>query len=271
MFYEHGQICYQISLHKEILKRKIQDFFSNTKFAKIKNDVDLDFLIKAHTSLLNRKLLGVDERLQLNKIRNIEIACKAISGLVIKPGETFSFWKLIGRPSRSRGFKEGLVIKKDSLSSGYGGGLCQMANMIHWLVLHTPLDVIELHHHSDALFPDYQRRVPFGTGTSVSYNAVDYRFKNNTDTNIQLLVWIDDGYLCGEIRSDKQFDCKYKIIEEDSQYKEENGIFYRCSKVFKLTIDKKDSTVIKKELVLDNHSKVMYDYNLIPKEEIRND
>ena len=52
-----------------------------------------------------------------------------------------------------------------------------MANMIHWLVLHTPLEVTELHHHSDALFPDVKRRVPFGTGTSISYKALDYRFK----------------------------------------------------------------------------------------------
>ena len=56
-----------------------------------------------------------------------------------------------------------------------------MANMIHWLVLHTPLTVTELHHHSDALFPDVKRRVPFGTGTSISYKALDYRFKNTTE------------------------------------------------------------------------------------------
>ncbi len=38
------------------------------------------------------------------------------------------------------------------MRSGYGGGLCQMANMIHYLVLNSPLEVTELHHHSDALF-----------------------------------------------------------------------------------------------------------------------
>ena len=54
------------------------------------------------------------------------------------------------------------------MKKGVGGGLCQMANMIHWLILHTPLEVTELHHHSDALFPDVKRRVPFGTGTSIS-------------------------------------------------------------------------------------------------------
>ena len=47
--------------------------------------------------------------------------------------------------------------------------------------MHSPLKVTELHTHSDALSPDHGTRVPFGTGTSVSYNYVDYRFKNITN------------------------------------------------------------------------------------------
>ncbi|CDE90148.1 hAD phosphatase family IIIA [Clostridium sp. CAG:389] len=145
-----------------------------------------------------------------------------------------------------------------------------MANMIHWLVLHTPLKVTELHHHSDALFPDVKRRVPFGTGTSISYKALDYRFKNTTEYPIQIRVWLDDTFLYGEIRSTIPLKEKYKIIEEDNHYsKDKYGIFYRNSKVYRITTDKKTNQEIKKELILDNHSQVMYDYDLIPKEEIR--
>ena len=57
------------------------------------------------------------------------------------------------------------------------GGLCNLANTLNLLVMHSPLKVTELHTHSDALSPDHGTRVPFGTGTSVSYNYVDYRFK----------------------------------------------------------------------------------------------
>ena len=156
------------------------------------------------------------------------------------------------------------------MKKGIGGGLCQMANMIHWLVLHTPLTVTELHHHSDALFPDVKRRVPFGTGTSISYKALDYRFKNTTENPIQIRVWLDDTFLYGEIRSKVQLNQKYKIIEEDNHYaKDKDGIFYRNSKVYRIITNKKTNQQIKKELILDNHSQVMYDYNLIPKEEIR--
>lgn len=57
------------------------------------------------------------------------------------------------------------------------------------MVLNSPLTVTELHHHTDALFPDSGRRVPFGTGTSIFYKNVDYRFRNDTDTPVQLLIW----------------------------------------------------------------------------------
>ena len=56
------------------------------------------------------------------------------------------------------------MISSGGFRSGVGGGLCQLANMVHWLLLNSPLTVTELHHHSDALFPDERRTVPFGTG-----------------------------------------------------------------------------------------------------------
>ena len=76
--------------------------------------------------------------------------------------------------------------------------------------------------------------------------------------------------LYGEIRSIVPLEEKYKIVEEDNYYaKDENGVFYRNSKVYRIVTNKETKEQIKKELILDNHSKVMYDYDLIPKEEIR--
>ena len=146
-----------------------------------------------------------------------------------------------------------------------------MANMIHYLVLNSPLKVVELHHHSDALFPDERRRVPFGTGTSVRYNNCDYRFKNTLDQDVQILVWCENGELCGELRSERPIDYRYKLVEEDHHFKKEGNDYYRISKVYRITIDKKTNEEIKKELILDNHSMVMYDHSLIPKDQIRND
>lgn len=270
LFCEYGPVFYKISLYKEALKKDIKDFFAGRKIAKQIEKDDLEYLWKSDVRIMQRDLHGVDMTLQKNKVTNLSIASKKIDGIVVKPGEEFSFWNLVGNATKSKGYLEGLVISNSEMKTGVGGGLCQLANLIHWMVLHTPLEVTELHHHSDALFPDSKRTVPFGTGTSISYKALDYRFKNTTDNPIQVRVWLDDIMLYGEIRSTVSLKTKYKIVEEDSYYaKEEDGIFYRNSKVYRMVYDRITKEQLKKEIILINHSKVMYDYNLIPKEEIR--
>lgn len=270
LFCEYGPIAYKISLFKEAKKKDLIDLKNGKKFAKKKSKENFEYIWKGDAKVLLRKLQGVDMQLQKNKVKNLLLASKKIDGIIIKPGEEFSFWNLVGNATKRKGYLEGLVISNSQMKKGVGGGLCQMANMIHWLVLHTPLEVTELHHHSDALFPDVKRRVPFGTGTSISYKALDYRFKNTTKYPIQIRVWLDDTFLYGEIRSTVLLKEKYKIIEEDNHYaKDEDGIFYRNSKVYRIITNKETNQEIKKELILNNHSKVMYDYNLIPKEEIK--
>lgn len=270
LFCDISPTCYKISEKKEILLRRIKDLFSGERIAKTKNREPLQNIVKGHSSVLIRKLHGVDIKLQENKVTNIMLACKNINGIIVKPGETFSFWRTVGPSKKKYDYKEGLIIMRGGgLSSGIGGGLCQMANMVHWLVLNNPLEVTELHHHSDALFPDERRRVPFGTGTSVWYNNVDYRFKNNTDQNFQILVWVENGEVCGELRSEKALPCRYKLIEENHHFEKEGDKYYRISQVYRIVIDRMTSEELYKELILDNHSSVLYDYSLIPKEEIR--
>ena len=272
LFCDINPTCYKISVKKETLLRNIKDFFSREKIAKEKSEELLPNVVKSHSSILVRKLEGVDIRLQENKVTNIRLAAEKINGIIIKPGETFSFWKTVGKTTEKEGYVEGLVIKRGGkLGADIGGGLCQMANMIHWLVLNSPLEATELHHHSDALFPDERRRVPFGTGTSVLNNYVDYRFKNTTDQNVQIAVWIENGELCGELRSEKAYPFRYKLVEENHRFRKENGKFYRISKVYRIVIKRENNSEIKKELILDNHSLVMYDYSLIPSEQIRDD
>ena len=269
LFCDISPTCYEISVWKCCRIREIKDFFSRKKFAAQKSSDLLPNVVKGHTSVLVRRLEGVDMRLQENKVTNIALATAKINGIIVRPGETFSFWRTVGKTAEKQGYKEGLVIYRGGkLGSGIGGGLCQMANMVHWLVLNSPLTVTELHHHSDALFPDERRRVPFGTGTSVLNNYIDYRFKNTTGQTVQLVTWIEDGELCGELRSEHQYPCRYKLYEEDNRFVEESGKWYRLSKVWRSVIDRGTGEELRRELILDNHSLVMYDPVLIPPEQI---
>lgn len=271
LFCRMNPAFYKISVKKEMLCRKIKDAFCGDNFAAEKTAERLPNIVKGHRSLMLRRLEGVDMELQYNKVNNLRLACKKLDGLVVKPGETFSFWKTVGRTEKKDGYLEGLVICGGKVEKGFGGGLCQLANMVHWLVLNSPLTVTELHHHSDALFPDERRKVPFGSGTSIMYNYVDYRFRNDTEQPVQICVWLDEEDLCGELRSETAFSFRYRLEEENHHFSEENGVFYRVSQVYRYVIDRETGAEIRKELILSNHSRVLYDYSLIPKEEIRND
>ena len=83
------------------------------------------------SSIILRKLYNVDMQLQENKKTNLIIAAKKINGIIIHPHEIFSFWYLVGSITKQKGYKEGLVISKNGLTRDIGGGLCQLANMIH--------------------------------------------------------------------------------------------------------------------------------------------
>ena len=200
---------------------------------------------------------------------NIRLACKQLNGLIIHPNEVFSFWRTVGKTTKRKGYKDGRVIIGDKLQPGIGGGLCNLSNTLHRLILHSPLEVTEFHSHSDALAPDVGKRVPFSSGTSVSYNYIDYRFRNNTDQDIQLLLWCDEDNLYGELRSQKEFPQRFELEEEGHCFRKEGEKYYRISKIYKKVIDKATGETVDRQLVLDNHSEVMYDYDLIPKELIK--
>lgn len=104
LFCELSPTTYKISLEKEIIKRDIKNLIGKEKIAKTKSKEELPVIVKGHSSILIRRLNGVDIKLQENKVTNIEIACKKINGLIIHPGETFSYWLTLGIPTYKKGF-----------------------------------------------------------------------------------------------------------------------------------------------------------------------
>ena len=216
LFCELSPAAYRLSVKKCCIKRDIQDFFGAEHFAKERQPEPLAHLVYQHRSLIRRTLGNTDMHLQENKAVNLSLAAPKVNGILIRPGETFSFWHLVGEPTAKKGYLEGLTIANAHAGAGIGGGMCQFSNLIHWMVLHTPLTITEQHHHDQFdLFPDFGRQVPFGTGTSISYNYLDYRFQNRTEATYQLLINTTNTHLCGEIRSDAQMPVKYHVFTEN--------------------------------------------------------
>ena len=268
-FCEISPACYEIARKKETLKRHLKNLHSRKTFARTKQAEKLPQVVSSYSSNLIKRGKGIDPVLQENKAVNIRLACAQISGIVVHPGEVFSFWNTVGKATRKKGYRDGRILVGGRIEAGTGGGLCNLSNTIHLLVLHSPLDVIEFHKHSDALAPDEGERHPFSSGTSVCYNSVDYRFQNNTGQDVQLLVWCDEDKLYGELRSETPFPWRYELVEEDHHFQKEGETYYRRSKIFRLVIDRETGAVVRKELILDNRSEVLFDYELIPRELIR--
>lgn len=134
--------------------------------------------------------------------------------------------------------------------------------LIHWMVLHTPLKIVEHHHHDGFdLFPDFNRQVPFGTGTSIVYNYLDYRFKNESDITYQLITYATDTHLCGELRASAELSQKYHIQTENEHFIRVDDSVYRKGKVYRKCIDKATGDELSCELIRENNAKVMYDTN----------
>jgi vancomycin resistance protein VanW len=219
----------------------------------------LPYVICTHRSLIRRKLGNTDPELQENKAVNLALAAPKVSGVLIRPGETFSFWRLVGRVDAAKGYREGLTVTGKGPSRGIGGGMCQFTNLIHWMVLHTPLEIVEKHHHAQDLFPDYRRQTPFGTGTSIVYNYRDYRFRNPTNETYQLIVYTDDTYLNGEIRATAPLPYKVHLHTRDECFVREGDGVYRCGDVVRTVNDKRTGDVLREEVIQRNHARVMYD------------
>jgi vancomycin resistance protein VanW len=143
--------------------------------------------------------------------------------------------------------------------SGIGGGICQISNLIHWLVIHSPLTVTERYHHSFDPFPDDGRVLPFGSGATVFYNYRDYQFTNKTDYTFQINLWLSDKCLDSELRTDAELDYAYHIVEKDHQFLKINGHFYRKNEIWREKILKFQSgKVVDTELITKNFARVTY-------------
>ncbi len=259
LFCEISPLTYWISVQKNILLRNVKDLFSKQKFARQKAKKKLPVKVFEHRSTIRRVLGGVDMTLQENKAKNLSLAAPKIDGVLIYPGEVFSLWKLVGPCKASMGYREGVTISNGKVFSGIGGGMCQLSNLIHWMVLHSPLEIVEHHHHDGFdLFPDYNRKVPFGTGTSITYNYLDYRFKNTTDNVFQLCIQVSEQELEGELRACELPEYQYEIRTENERFVRKDGVVYRKGSVFRKCTNRDTEEIVWERCIRENHAKVMY-------------
>ncbi|WP_243057268.1 VanW family protein [Nocardioides sp. SR21] len=220
---------------------------------------DLAERLVHHSSPLLRELEGVPMVLQHNKVTNLRLASARVDGLVLRPGETFSFNRVVGNCTRRKGYVDGLRFVDGEVGAGVGGGICQLANLLHWLVLHSALTVVERSEHSLDLFPDSGRVVPWGVGCTIVYNYVDLVVRNDTAATYQLRVRVGEQHLRGELRSDRMTPVTYRVeAREDRFVDTASGDVRRVNEIWRTTIDRHTGASLGEELVRRNDARVRY-------------
>lgn len=233
------------NLQKPISKRKQQEMFSS--------------ILVRHQSVLRRRLGDSNPRLQEQKVINLQKAAEKLNRLVIHPGEIFSFWESVGPPTYSNGFVDGMLLSGGKVVEGAGGGLCQMANLLCWMFLHLPVEIVERYHHSLDVFPDSGRVIPFGSGATVMYNFLDLQIKNTLSVPLQLNIWVEEKYLKGRILSPQHLPSKWHVEEKEHCFVEHNENWFRYNQIWQT--EKKQGKEINSVQVFENFAPVMYAIN----------
>lgn len=196
--------------------------------------------------------------LQHNKVHNLQLIAPRMNGLLLAPGETFSFCRAAGNATKRRGFQMGMRLHDGKAIPGIGGGICQMANLLHWMVLHTPLSVTQRSTHSFDPFPDNNRVLPWGVGCSIAYNYVDLQFRNDTNATFQFIVKVGEKYLEGEIRADRELPHSYKVFARNEEFLKLEDRWFRRNEIWRSVFDRETGVYLCNEKLKSNCALVRY-------------
>lgn len=146
------------------------------------NNLGITELIASGTSLFTGSIP--------NRIYNITLASSRLNGVLVKPGETFSFVNTIGDVSSFTGYKQAYIIQGGRTVLGDGGGVCQVSTTFFRALLNAGLPIVERHAHAYRV-GYYELDSPPGLDAAIYTPTVDLKFKNDTGNHILIQTEVD--------------------------------------------------------------------------------
>jgi len=232
--------------------------FDSRRYAETIDTKQLPYtLFEAGCALYNHNT-GFDMAYQENKVFNLKLAAKTLNGLLIRPGETFSFWRLVRHADKKVPYKDGLTVKDGKLTTAQGGGMCQMSNLLFWMFLHTPLTVIERSGHDIKEFPEQNSDAIKGVDATISEGWLDVKVRNDTEHTYQIAVAFDDENIIGRIFADKRPQVLYSVTNSGVAYFRESGGIYESVQVERSEMDADTGEMTRQALLYTNKCKICY-------------
>ena len=145
---------------------------------------------------------------------NLRLACEAINGMILDPGDVFSFNEAVGERTEEKGYQGATVYAAGGASeSQLGGGICQVASTIYYGTLHLDVKQVQREPHMYAV-----TYVPFGMDAAIYWDiGQDYKFKNTLSHPLQILAWLENGKVNitfrGISETENRVEMSYEILE----------------------------------------------------------
>ena len=218
-----------------------------------------------------------------NRKSNVKLSAQACNGVILLPGEVFSYNNTTGSRSPDKGYLPAPTYNAGASVDDVGGGICQTSSTIYYALLHTTLEVVERQNHSYAT-----GYVPDGMDATVFFGSLDFRFKNNTNYPVKVVTESYDKngsrYLKVTLvgtnengRYAKPTNSVYEVVEPSKSYvadetvpqgtlvldKQQNAYRGRKAQVTR-TIYESDGTVVEKQNMGVSRYKMrphLYHYN----------
>ena len=162
-----------------------------------------------------------------NRTNNLKLACAAIDGLVLMPGQQFDYNKALGKRTAEAGYKAADAYSAGQTVQTIGGGICQVSSTLYYctLIADLQIDVRTAHSYVSSY-------MPLGMDATVSWGGPEFRFSNNTNYPIRIEAEVEGGYV------------KVKLIGTDEKD-------YYVKMEYE-TLSTENATTVKKEYTKDN-------------------
>ena len=147
---------------------------------------------------------------QTDRSSNIALAASKIDGLVLAPGDTFSFNSVVGRRTTAAGFRIAGVYVNGRHDFDLGGGICQVSTTLYNAVLLANLKITQRQNHSMAV-----PYVPVGQDATVDYGKIDFQFTNNMEEPVAISSFVEKGRITFRVLGTSEPEGKVVIERTD--------------------------------------------------------
>lgn len=143
------------------------------------------------------------------RTHNIRLACQALDGVVLAPGDVLSFNRTVGARTAERGYCDAPVILRENRQLQLGGGICQVASTLFVAGLVSGLSVVDRHRHSTPV-----NYIPLGQDATISWGVKDLKLRNDLGESVRVHLEVLGSTLTARIEAEAPLRESYELYSD---------------------------------------------------------